>query len=208
MQNLQYLVSTESEFGDMLWAAGNDTKPEDFLRFINRQHIMQTAKRFVLGCELELFGPEDPSTIFLDGIGERHEVNQWCDLLTIHRSHAETLLRQYLLARRVTWEAEQECFDEGIWIRRYNHDAYALATLFSSTQKTAVAIAYAYLASLEPAYGAAPIIYNGHEVMSQIEWANQFLFNGDGPVGWPKEWSEVLLLKGFHALMLEEPRGY
>lgn len=75
-----------------------------------------------------------------------------------------------------------------------------MATLLTPCNKSATAIAYAYLASLKPTYGAEPIIYNGKELITQMEWFNRFLFEGDDTVSWPQKWTEVLVLRGFQGL--------
>lgn len=149
---------------------------------------------------MEILAPEDPTLTFLDEVGERQEVNRWCDFITIHRSQTGRLMRQYMLARYVTWEAENGCFDDGVWSRAMREEAYSMATLLTPCNKSATAIAYAYLASLKPTYGAEPIIYNGKELIIQMEWFNRFLFKGDDTVSWPQKWTEVLVLRGFQGL--------
>lgn len=43
-----------------------------------------------------------------------------------------------------------------------------MAMLLTPSNKSSTAIAYAYLASPEPNYGADPIIYNGKELLTQM----------------------------------------
>lgn len=201
MRNLLYVVSSESKFGEALWGATAQTDPQDFLPFIDKQQLLRQSMRFFEATEMEALAPKDPTLTFLDEVGERQEVNPWCDLITIHRGQAETLMRQYFLARYVTWEAEKRCFDEGIWFREMSQETYSMATLLTPCNKSATAIAYAYLASLEPDYGAELIIYNGKELLTQMEWFNRFAFDGDDAISWPQEWTEVLVVRGFQGLL-------
>lgn len=57
-----------------------------------------------------------------------------------------------------------------------------MATLLTPCNKSATVIAYAYLASLEPIYGAEPIMYNGKELLTQMGWFNRFIFEGDDTI--------------------------
>lgn len=175
-------------------------RPQDFLPFIDRDALLLQSVRFVEVTEMEMLAPEDPTLTFLDEVGERQEVNPWCDLITIHHSQAERLMRQYLLARYITWEAEKRCFDDGVWFCAMGQDAYSMATQLTPCNKSATSVAYAYLASLESTYGAEPIIYNGKELLTQMEWFNRFVFEGDDTINWPQEWTEVLAVRGFQGL--------
>lgn len=112
MHNLMYVVSSESDFGQALGGATEQTGPQDFLPFIDRDVLFWQSVRFIEGTEMEMPAPEHPTLTFLDEVGERQEVNLWCYLITIHHSQAERPMRQYLLARYITWEAEKCCFDD------------------------------------------------------------------------------------------------
>lgn len=187
MADVLLTASTHSSLGRALLDSSERAVMDDFMSYF--QSDFADTWSVVAG---------DSALAFLDEVGERRPLNSWCDAVTFEPAVVERLMRQILLARRVVLEADEDCLQQGVWLKDRSVESLKIVQLTSSLSPVAIVAAYGLLASVDAGFGASPVVHDGWWVGSQLDWMNTYLLDGRKFGVPPSGAKEFLVITGFH----------
>lgn len=165
-----YVVSSESDFGQALRGATEQTDPKFFFPLLIGMLSSCSLSDLLRSQRWRCWRTKTPRLLFL---------MRWAKGRKLTLSVTSLL---FTTARR-KGQCGSICW---LVISPGRQKNAALTTRLTPCNKSAIVVAYAYLASLEPTYGAEPIMYNGKELLTQMEWFNRFAFEGDDNMSQPQ----------------------